>query len=178
MFDVNIDVLSTLGISELPNWVVWREEPRGKQQKLSKVPSTPGTKSRAEADKPDTWRSFEQAVDTYQQGGWAGIGFEFGYSGVIGIDLDDCMNDVGTPEPWAEEIINEIDSYTEISVSGKGIHILAEGEIPVTGAAKHPYEIYATGRYFALTGHVLGDRDKIETHGCHDCLLPTCVQER
>lgn len=161
MFKVNIEVLSTLGITELPNWVVWLEEPRGPKRKLTKVPFTPGTKSRAEADRPDTWRSFEQAVDTYQQGGWLGIGFEFGYSGVVGIDLDDCVNDDGTPEPWAEEIINEIDSYTEISVSGKGIHILAEGEIPVTGAAKHPYEIYATGRYFTLTGFIVGGRDKI-----------------
>jgi len=126
------------------------------------MPYTPGTKRKADAGDPDTWRSFDLAVDTYRQGGWTGIGLELGYTGVVGVDLDDCLYPDGTPEPWAQEIIDELDSYTEVSVSGLGIHILAVGSIPKAGNKKEPVEIYAAGRFLALTGHVYGERNTIE----------------
>ena len=160
MSNVNVDVLSALPIIEQVNWVVWRNDKRG--DKTTKVPYTPGTENKADASDATTWRTFEMALDSYNSGEWAGIGFEFSYSGVVGIDLDDCTDDAGMPLPWAQEIVNDIDSYTELSVSGRGIHILAYGEIPATGAAKHPVEVYAAGRYFALTGNIIDSKSTIE----------------
>ena len=161
MDSINADVLASLSIAELPNWVVWREELRGKG--TTKVPYTPGTKTKAESNNPNTWRSLAQALDAYheEQGNWSGVGFNFSYSGVVGIDLDDCVRDDGSIEQWAQEIVDAIDSYTEISASGRGLHIIVQGELPVKGAVKHPIEAYMAERYFALTGFVVGNRNKI-----------------
>lgn len=161
MLEVNFDVLAALPIADMPNWVVWRHDMRG--NKPSKVPYIPGGGGvKARANDPTTWRTFDMAGEEYSRGGWIGVGFEFGFSGVVGIDLDGCVGDDGVPEPWAQEIIDTMDSYTELSVSGKGIHILAFGEIPASGGDKRPIEIYADTRYFALTGAVIGDRNEIK----------------
>ncbi len=48
---------------------------------------------------------------------------------ITGIDLDNVIREDGTLEPFALEIINLMNSYTEISPSGTGIHILCKGKI-------------------------------------------------
>jgi primase-polymerase (primpol)-like protein len=58
-------------------------------------------------------------------------------------------------------VVESIDSYTEVSVSGKGLHILARGEILRTrrnGGDKHEgreIEMYGNTGYFAFTGRRL-----------------------
>ena len=37
-------------------------------------------------------------------------------------DVDGCVHD-GKLDEWAQEIVDELDSYTELSPSGTGIHI-------------------------------------------------------
>jgi len=160
MDNINLDVLSTLSITKLHNWLTWREEP-DRNGKLTKVPYISGTDTKAKANDSSTWGTYEGAVLAYQTGKYTGIGFEFGGSGVIGIDLDHCMVD-GSPLPWAQEIIDSLDSYTEVSVSGEGAHILAAGKFPVDSFIKGDLEIYAVFRYFALTGNIIGERDKIQ----------------
>jgi len=72
----------------------------------------------------------------------------------IGIDLDGCRDPVsGTIAPWAWEIINKLNTYAEVSVSGTGVHLLAKGELPPGGRKKGGIEIYKLGRYFTTTGH-------------------------
>ncbi|RKJ08770.1 DNA primase, partial [Butyricicoccus sp. 1XD8-22] len=64
----------------------------------------------------------------------------------------------GKPNTFATEIIDTLDSYTEFSPSGKGIHIIIKGNLPqsVLGTGrkntKHGLEIYSYGRYFSFTG--------------------------
>jgi len=92
-----------------------------------------------------------------------GIGFQLGDS-YTGIDLDDCRDArSGDIEPWAREIIRQLDSYTEISPSGTGIHILAKGTLPPRGRRKGPVEIYSGGRYLTMTGeHLDGTPGTVE----------------
>ena len=71
----------------------------------------------------------------------------------MGSDLDRCRDpETGTIEPWAQEIIDEIRSYTEISPSGTGIRILAQGSKPTGRCRKGSVEIYDHGRYLTVTG--------------------------
>src|SRR5208283_3852718 len=62
----------------------------------------------------------------------------------------------GEIEPWALEMIHAIESYSEVSPSGTGIHILVESTLPREGSRKvGQVEIYDSGRYFTVTGEIL-----------------------
>ncbi len=158
----NLAVLTELVVR--PQWVVYRIEHRRGKPKADKVPYTPGTTARAATDDPKTWRPFSEAHAAYTRGGWHGVGFVFSAeAGVIGIDLDGVRRtDTGAILPEALAIVQALDTYTEISQSGEGLHILALGTMPDTGRAKAGYfgpdtklEMYAAGRFFALTGELL-----------------------
>lgn len=58
-------------------------------------------------------------------------------------------------EPWAREIVDRLQSYTEISPSGRGVHILIKGRVPPGGNKKGKVEMYSQARYFTMTGHHL-----------------------
>jgi AAA domain len=80
------------------------------------------------------------------------------------IDLDHCRNpDSGELEKWAQEIVDEIDSYCEISASGKGLHIVCRGTLP-EDFHYDPKEIYSgnSGKLMAMTGHVLGSHSQVQ----------------
>lgn len=149
---------------ERNQWVAWRstKRPNGK---TSKIPVDPHTGGPASTTKPSTWGSFDQAWACCQEKSLAGIGFVFSDGDpFVGIDLDDCL-DPGTSTilPWAKEIIRTFDSYTEISPSGKGVHILVKGTLPGPGKKTGAREIYDRSRFFTMTGNILeGVRQTIE----------------
>lgn len=139
----------------VPHWILWRIEE--KDGKKTKVPYQV-TGEWAQSNNKRTWSTFYTAVKAYQKGGYDGIGFMFSKDDpYIGIDIDHCMED-GEFSPLADEIIEMMDSYTELSPSGNGVHIVVKGELPIqkgTGR-KNPkigLEIYRYGRYFTFTGN-------------------------
>ena len=152
-------------LTAIPNWVLWRMAERG--GKLTKVPFTPLDRL-AEADNAATWCRFEDVVERFNQGGYLGIGFEFGTepSGFVGIDLDGCRDpQTGKVAEWAKEIILRMDSYAEVSPSESGVKIFLRGTSPfdsgknlklplfgATGGKSAGIEIYDHRRYFAVTG--------------------------
>lgn len=114
------------------------------------------------------WVSFDQALAAYQQHPdlFAGIGYLMtDQTEVTGVDLDHCIKD-GVIEPWAAEIIAKLDSYTEISPSGTGLHVMLAGELKSDWSvkfgekqAKQPgIDVYgASPRFLTFTGvHVAG----------------------
>ena len=73
-----------------------------------------------------------------------------------GIDLDKCRNkETGELESWAAGIVSEMDSYTEISPSGTGIHIITKGKLPGSKNRSGKIEMYDRLRYFTMTGNIL-----------------------
>ena len=143
-------------LTERPQWVCWRYEER--DGKATKVPYTPGGNKASTTDLM-TWRSFEYAVREYMDHHpYHGIGFVFSSADPFcGIDLDDCRGPKsGKIAPWAKEIINRIpEGYTEVSPSGTGIHIIAEGKVRGGGMRKGHIEMYSRGRFFTITGRAL-----------------------
>ena len=133
-------------LKQLPQWVCRKE----------KIPFNPVTGSPAKAGQPTTWARFENAVNAYENGGYDGIGFEFNKNGVVGIDLDHVIADDGSLSTEAVEIVVMLNSYTEYSPSGKGLHIFVKGNIPVDGRKKGFIEMYKAKRYFTVTGNVYG----------------------
>ncbi len=147
-----------------PQWVVWKEERR--DGKPTKVPYVAGGAGKASSTDPRTWRSFEEAAQAHRTGRYDGIAFVFAEDDpYAGVDLDGCRNpETGEIASWALEIVEQLDSYTEISPSGAGVHIILRGNLPPGRRGwGDGHGLYDSGRYFTITGNRLaGAPAKIE----------------
>src|SRR5215208_1775226 len=154
----------TQNIRDLRQWLCWRIEER--EGKPIKVPYSPLTGEKASTTDPQTWASYSEAVEAYGEHDYGGIGHVFSKDDPFcGVDLDGCLNpETGEIEGWAQEIIEELDSYTEVSPSGSGIHVLVRGELPPGRNRKGCIEVYDRNRYFTVTGrHLAGTPHSIES---------------
>jgi len=148
---------------DLRQWLCWQFEERSGE--LTKVPYSPLTRRRADSTVPETWASRDEAVRARRQHDYDGIGFVFtSDDDLCGVDLDKCLDpETGEIENWAQEIIEELDSYTEISPSGTGVHILVRARLPEGRNRKGRFEVYDRSRYFTFTGkHLTGTPQTIE----------------
>ena len=129
-------------------WICWRYIER--DGKRTKVPFQP-TGVPAKSNDSNTWYAYEHVRAAL---GFDGIGILLG-GGLVGIDLDHVVGN-GHADT-AASIIREINSYTELSPSKTGYHILAWGKLPDGGRKREPVECYDRGRFFTFTGlHVDG----------------------
>jgi len=119
-----------------------------------KVPFTVAGTAASSTD-PSTWATHREAKASSVG---AGIGYVLG-AGVGCIDLDHCISD-GIVAEWAQEVLDaNPDTFTEVSMSGDGIHIFglldeAPGRKIRDGVRN--IEFYSVGRYIALTGSRFG----------------------
>jgi putative DNA primase/helicase len=137
-------------------WVVWRREWRG--GRWTKVPycaTRPGV--RAAVDDPTTWCAFGVAVAAMRAGHGDGVGFVLG-DGFVGVDLDHVRKArTGLVDASSVAIVNALDSYTEVSPSGEGLHVLAHGKLPPGRRRCGHVEMYDGGRFLTVTGrHLAG----------------------
>lgn len=140
-------------------WILWRSEKRDGDE--TKVPYQPDGRSKASTSTPATWTTFEKARQAYERGQFDGVGFVFTEEDpFVGIDLDGCVNG-GDLTGGAWQIVKRLDSYTEGSPSGTGLHIIIRGFITAdrnrTSDPKglKELEVYEDGRYFTFTGRSL-----------------------
>jgi putative DNA primase/helicase len=173
-------------LKQRSNWVAW-----GIRDAPPKAPYNPtsllaGRPYPAKAGVSETWSSYQNAVECVQHGLAQGIGYEFDGNGIYGVDLDHVIDGYGALTPQAYEIVGQLNSYTEISPSGTGMHtfVLAPGAEIVRHRKKDFFlEIYSEGRYFTITGKAYGGARDIETrtaelqaiHNKH--LLPDATQK-
>jgi putative DNA primase/helicase len=133
-----------------PQWVVWRAV----GDKPDKVPYSVRTGRRASSTDLLTWCTFEEALKAYKNGDFAGLGFVFSSADpYTGIDVDNCVDENGEIAGWALEILRYFDSYTELSATGSGLHIIVRGDVP--NRRKGDVEVYSSKRFFTVTGHVV-----------------------
>jgi hypothetical protein len=157
-------VADTQNMRDLRQWLCWRSEER--DGKPTKIPYSPLTGQRASSTTPETWAGYQEAVRACKEHGYGGVGFVFTpEDDLCGVDLDGCLDpETGEIESWAQEVIEELDSYAEISPSGTGVHILVRGELPEGRNRKGRFEAYDRGRYFTVTGkHLSGTPRSIES---------------
>jgi hypothetical protein len=144
-------------LAALRQWVCWRVEP-DKNGRATKVPYNPLTGKKANSGNPATWASLAEALDAQGKFNYSGVGFVFTIeSGIIGIDIDHCLDEDGQPNEIAAEILQHCPkTYVEISPSGTGLHIFLRGVMPVGGNrnSKTGVEMYNNARYFTMTGNV------------------------
>ncbi len=160
-------------IVKLKRWVCYQD----------KIPKNPITGGNAKADLASTWGTYDEALSGLKKFNFNGVGFQFGLplndkdaletERITGIDLDHVIREDGTLEPFAYEIITLMNSYTEISPSGSGIHILCKAKMLNTGRKKYIHipnnatkfiiEIYNHSHYFTVTGNIYGEAKNIES---------------
>lgn len=139
---------------ERPTWVCWRIVIR--DGKTTKVPVKPGTGTFASPSDPDSWADFETAWSYHDdsQTDTDGIGYVFMANGpYVGVDLDDCRDpETGHLDDWALDIVDRLASWTYVSSSGTGVHVVVKGDLPDGGNRSGNVEMYETTRFFAVTG--------------------------
>mgnify|MGYP001171439934 CR=1 FL=1 len=145
-------------------WVLWKREQR--DGRATKVPYS-GHKMRARSDDPKTWAPFDKLPNG---DGFAGPGLMLG-GALQGVDLDACIDADGVLEPWAGEIVARLDSYTEVSPSGRGLKVFVYGPegkstevsfgdpvLIAPGETKRRELAYFTGRrFFTVTNRAWRD---------------------
>lgn len=143
-----------LELRQIPAWAVWRAEMDPGTSHMSKPPyQALHPEERAYATQPETWATFEQALDCYRARGWFdGISFAIAEEhGIVGVDLDHVSE-------HADDtllIAHALESYTEWSPSGDGIRIFVRGMLPPGRRVRGWIEMYSDKRFLTVTGHRL-----------------------
>lgn len=160
-------------LKALPNWICWDAVPDEKRGKIKKVPINALTGGGAMSNNPSTWCDFDTAVRASEK--HSGIGFMFGGCPYFGVDIDGKEEELeayqrGENGNIISEFISTLQSYTEISQSGKGIHIICRGKLPKRGRRKGSVEMYEDGRFFVMTGNSCSEYENIAE--CSDSIKP------
>lgn len=158
-------------LKERDQWLVTHDKPWNDD--IHKMPKYP---SEGWNDDGATLLPFVKAYDRYKSTDNTGIAFRFTDDGpFIGFDFDKVRLD-GDFTDEVLDLVQRLDSYTEVSSSGTGLHVIAEGEKlddrktkGVLSICGH-LEVYDTDRYFALTGDVYDGFTSVESR-------PTVVRE-
>jgi len=154
-------------LRNLDQWLIWKYQKDAKG-KTTKVPYSPVDRSKC-APVPRynrMWNTAEHAIAAAKKHGFDGVGFVFTEDDpYVGIDFDAAVEPTtGNVMEWAASLLNETTSYTELSVSGTGKHVICKGITSRSGTkanvpkapeiqGKGPQiEIYSSGRYFVFTG--------------------------
>lgn len=141
------------------SWLVWKLGPLNpKTGKHSKLPCNHVTGIQNDKSDPSIWVSFDTAVSLAQNDPrFSGIGL-LPMGKIIGLDLDKCRNkETGEIDAWAKDWITRLNSYSEVSPSGDGLHTWFLGEAPPKKMErKDGAEVYADKtQYLTVTGQHL-----------------------
>lgn len=154
-------------MKKLPRWLCWQLQPA--EPKAQKVPMTPqnGRLVKASVTDPENWLTFDEAISYFNHGLCSGIGFALTDTSpkVCCVDVDHCFCADGSLTSEAQAIIEICkNSFVEKSQSGTGIHVWFIDDQFAGGRRKGNVEIYAAGRYIAMTGvRVLNSSEELLT---------------
>lgn len=147
-------------------FICWENRP-GPDGENRKVPINPRTGRNANGHEyKNAWSDLATAVK-YAEEKNIGVGFVIAEAGpYVVIDFDHCRDlSTGAIEPEILKIIRKLDSYTEISPSGAGLHVWlrVQEKSFLIGNRQGKIEIYGKERYMTVTGdHLPGTPLTIE----------------
>jgi hypothetical protein len=148
-------------LKALPQWCVATLLPDD-DGKENKAPRDPKNGKAASTTDSRTWGTFEQAIayrDELRSSGRAPraqVGFVFNEGDPFAvIDLDTYKAKYPQVKVLHDEILRNAESYTELSQSGLGNHIIGYGLV-INGARSetHCVELYSHARFMICTGNV------------------------
>lgn len=151
------------GLQVLLQWGVWRREYQN--SKLNHVPYDAKTRHNLSVSDPATWSHFDVTLRTYQRGTggqWDGISFVLkALGGIVGLDVDDCVDESGELTPEAQDLINLWGSYLEYSPNRRGLRGFAYGTLPAGRRKVGNLEIYDSAKALTVTGWCIDGMPRI-----------------
>lgn len=149
-------------------WVVWKKETRRAKNGTTKATKVPycatNPRSKAATDNPATWATFDAALLAFRAGHADGIGMVLRDTDLGVFDVDHCRDpQTGDLQPEALDLVNQANSYCEITPSDTGLRIIMKAtgaqvhrKQPVPNANGMTVESYrGCERYITVTGNVL-----------------------
>jgi putative DNA primase/helicase len=138
-------------------WLLWRFEAYEGDKKPRKVPYyVSGRKRRGQqgsAEDLAELSTFEAACAHLGRGRYDGLGFAFlPGDGLVGIDIDNAVDDDGVVSERCSAIVAACNSYAEYSPSGRGVHIICAGEVESFRENSIGLEVYSGRQFFTMTG--------------------------
>jgi len=155
-------------LRKLNQWGLFHREWVEKRGKYTKIPINPWDGKNGKSNDQSTWSDFDtalRALDVFPQAD--GLAFYFA-NGYVGMDIDHIADELERVKEGDQSMDNLViqaehltkNTYMELSMSGEGIHAIFKGKITGNRRRKGNFELYQSGRFFALTGNVLrGKRD-------------------
>jgi hypothetical protein len=164
-----------------PRWVIWKVDANEK-----KPPLSPNTERLASPSNARNWGTYDQAVAATKKYRADGIGIMLGRLAgddyyLCGIEIDRCLNDDTVHDPTVLQVLERFATYTEVSPSGTGLHLLfivSPGDVDALRQAHgiehhHPFKrgkhedheemsLHLSVKYYTVTGDVYLSRGKIE----------------
>jgi len=141
-------------LKEFDSWLVAIETHDPIRDNILKRPVFPSGSANDTTSFEDACNHLEDAVDSGES---AGLGFQFSGTPFCGLDFDDVAQDGCFVIAEAYRTVEFLNSWTEISVSGTGAHVLLEGSLCREHKTRKDFnewhvEAYDEGRFFLLTG--------------------------
>ena len=159
-------------LKDVSAWVIWRWV-ETKPGKFTKPPFQPKHPDRPASNKnPAHWSDYKTAIAAKKEGRAKGLGFIVSKMTECLIDLDDCRNkETGSLSDWAQRIVSQAGSYTEVTPSGEGVRVIGtySGDVPI----HKPFKLAGGGKgeiYFRATRYVTITGDRLDN--APDALLP------
>jgi DNA-binding MarR family transcriptional regulator len=165
----------------IPHWMGTRYE-RRKGGKIDKPPyrvvsGLPVIK--ADKTNPENWTTFGEAWGAYERGEVDAIGFVFSKDdSFFVVDCDHVIDpETGEIDSAAADVVHALNSYTELSCSRTGVHVVGHGAKPEYAGCRSDklgfdIEVYDNARFVVMTGErmtkVTGPKDR------QDELLELC----
>ena len=148
-------------LQSLAQWGLYQKIWQPEKQKYTKIPYSAKTGTQTSTTDSKQWVTFDEAKIALAAYSMDGLGFFFA-NGYFGVDVDHIGGEIARyrdgdiTDNQAYEFMAAMHSYTEVSMSGEGIHIIGKGHIPGDRRRSGDVEMYDSGRFFAMTGNRLG----------------------
>lgn len=159
-------------VTENEKFCLWRYEQKADKDKPDKVPYQPNGKH-AVVGTESTFYDFETIVSAFDEH-YSGIGVHiknYCYS-----DIDHCVEN-GILTPFAQEIVDKMNTYTEFSPSGTGLRFIFTAHDYTYDKSRYyennrkiGMEMYfggCTTKFITVTGNVIRD---VSIRDCSDVL--------
>jgi hypothetical protein len=160
-----------------PRWVIWKTDSDGR-----KPPLSPHTGRLASASNPRDWGTYAQAAAAVKKYRADGISIMLGRLAgddyyLCGIEIDRCLNDDEVHDPTVLQVLERFNTYTEVSPSGRGLHLLfivSPGDVdalrqkygidhhkPFSRGEHEEMSLHLSAKYYTVTGDVYLSRCEI-----------------
>ena len=152
------------------NWVAVKTWKSAEKDKLSKRPIDCNTGNYAESDNPETWTTFDKALEYVREHGGTTVAYALdGKDKVSCVDIDRCFDKNGKLSETAKEALKKSGAtYAERSVSGNGLHIFGktDGMDLRTFSKGGDLEFYQKEQFIAMTGDGAKTKDLVNFDTC------------